>query len=255
MNYNAVGFETLVKRELKRTFSIINQVIWPPIVSTLLYVLIIGMSLGGRVQAASGVPYLTFLIPGLIALTVIESSYGESSASLFQHRFMNSIQELLTAPLSYFEIVFGFVLGSLARALLLGNLLMLFLPVFTHQWPANWLLYLLLMAMISVMFSSIGLVMGLVAEKWDTIAIPQTFVFMPLIWVGGAFSPLSLLPGPLQTIAHINPIFYLIDGFRYAMLGVSETPVWASLLVTAGLTAFSVWLVLTLFKRGYKLRA
>lgn len=255
MNYNAVGFETLVKRELKRTFSIINQVIWPPIVSTLLYVLIIGMSLGGRVQSASGVPYLTFLIPGLIALTVIESSYGESSASLFQHRFMNSIQELLTAPLSYAEIVFGFILGSLARALLLGNLLMLFLPVFTHQWPANWVLYLVLMALISVMFSAIGLTMGLVAEKWDTIAIPQTFVFMPLIWVGGAFSPLSLLPGPLQAIARVNPIFYLIDGFRYAMLGVSEAPVWASLLVTVVLTAAALMLVLTLFRRGYKLRA
>ena len=192
---------------------------------------------------------------GLIALTVIESSYGESSASLFQHRFMNSIQELLTAPLSYAEIVWGFILGSLARALLLGNLLMLFLPVFTHKWPSNPVLYLVMMASISIMFSAIGLVMGLVGEKWDQIAIPQTFIFMPMIWVGGAFSPLSLLPGPLQTIARLNPMFYLIDAFRYAMLGVGEAPVWASLLVTFGLAAAAVWLVLTLFKKGYKLRA
>jgi ABC-2 type transport system permease protein len=255
MIHNAVGFNTLVKRELKRTFSIINQVIWPPIVSTLLYVLIIGMSLGGRVEAASGVNYLTFLIPGLIALTVIESSYAESSASLFQHRFMNSIQELLTAPLSYLEIVGGFIIGSVTRALLLGNLLLLFLPVFAQRWPANWLLYLFLMVAISVLFSAIGLVMALVAEKWDQIAIPQTFVFMPLIWVGGAFSPLSLLPGPLQTLARFNPVFYLIDGFRYSILGVSEAPVWASILVTLLLTGGSVWLVLALFKKGYKLRA
>jgi ABC-2 type transport system permease protein len=254
MNHNAIGFETLVKRELKRTFSIINQVIWPPIVSTLLYVLIIGMSLGGRVQSVTGVPYLTFLIPGLIALTVIESSYGESSASLFQHRFMNSIQELLTAPLSHVEIVGGFILGSLARAMLLGNLLMLFLPIFAHTWPANWILYLILMAAISVMFSAIGLIVGLIGDKWDQIAIPQTFIFMPLIWVGGAFSPLSLLPGPLQWIARVNPIFYLIDGFRYAMLGTSEAPVWLSLTVTFALTAIALWVVLALFKRGYKLR-
>lgn len=255
MIQNVVGFRTLVKRELKRTFSIINQVVWPPIVSTLLYVLVIGMSLGSRVQTDTGVPYLAFLIPGLIVLTVIESSYAESSASLFQHRFMNSIQELLTAPLSYLELVGGFILGSLARALLLGNLLMLFLPVFGARWPANPLLYLLLMAAISVLFSAIGLIMGLIAEKWDQIAIPQTFIFMPLIWIGGAFSPLHLLPAPLQIFVWFNPIFYLIDGFRYAVLGVSEAPLWASIGVTLSLSAVSVWLVLALFKRGYKLRA
>lgn len=256
MIQNVVGFRTLVKRELKRTFSIINQVVWPPIVSTLLYVLVIGMSLGGRIQTDIGVPYLAFLIPGLMALTVIESSYAESSASLFQHRFMNSIQELLTAPLSYLELVGGFIIGSLARALLLGNLLMLFLPIFGQRWPANPLLYLLLMAAISITFSAIGLIMGLMAEKWDQIAIPQTFIFMPLIWIGGAFSPLHLMPEPLQFIARLNPIFYLIDGFRYAILGTPPSaPLWASMLVTLVLTVGSVWLVLTLFKRGYKLRA
>ena len=255
MKWNVIGFRSLIMRELKRTFSIINQVVWPPIVSTLLFVLIIGMSLGSRIQADTGVSYMAFLIPGLIVMTVIESSYAESSASLFQHRFMNSIQELLTAPLSYLELVGGFILGSLARALLLGNLLMLFLPVFTQRWPSNWLLYLLLMAVVSVLFSAIGLIMGLIAEKWDQIAIPQTFIFMPLIWVGGAFSPLALMPAPLQLLARFNPIFYVIDGFRYAILGVSEAPIWASLTVTFGLTAVSVWLVLTLFKRGYKLRA
>lgn len=252
--FNRVGFATLARRELKRTFSIINQVVWPPIVSTLLYVLVIGMSIGSRVETASGVPYLAFLIPGLIALTVIESSYAESSASLFQHRFMNSIQELLTAPLAYWEIVWGFVLGSLARALILGNLLMLFLPVFTGRWPANWLLYLLLMTLISMLFSCVGLIMGLWAEKWDQIAIPQTFIFMPLIWVGGTFSPLSLLPGPLQTLAYANPIFYLVDAFRYAVLGVHEAPLWVSLGVSVLLAGAALATVLKLFEKGYKLR-
>lgn len=252
---NQIGFQSLVRRELKRTFSIINQVIWPPIVSTLLYVVIIGLSLGSRIQNTSGVPYLTFLIPGLVALTVIESSYGESSASLFQHRFMGSIQELLTAPLSYLELVGGFVVGSLVRAYLLGNLLMLFLPVFAHRWPAHWVLYFVIMALISVLFSCVGLIMGLVAEKWDEIAIPQTFIFMPLIWIGGTFSPLTLLPPLIQPIARVNPIFYLVDAFRYALLGISETPIWLSLPVTVLLTAAAAGIVLALFRRGYKLRA
>jgi ABC-2 type transport system permease protein len=252
---NGIGFRTLVRREIRRTMQVINQVIWPPVVSTLLYILIIGMSLGGRVQEVVGVPYLTYLIPGLIALTVVESSYGESSSSLFQHRFMNSIQELLISPLAYWEIVGGFVMGSVARALVLGNMLMLFLPVFAHRWPAHWGLYLLQMVLISVFFSSVGLIMALWGEKWDQIAIPQTFIFTPLIWIGGSFSPLALLPGPLQTAARFNPIFYLLDGFRYAMLDVHEAPVWASIGLAAILAGGAFALVLRLFQVGYKLRA
>ena len=251
---NAVGLTTLVRRELRRTFQVINQVIWPPIISTLLYVVVIGLSVGSRIETASGVPYVVFLIPGLIALTVIEASYAESSASLFQHRFMNSIQELLISPLAYWEIVIGFVAGSVARALLLGNLLMLFLPLFTGRWPANWALFLLMMVLMSVLFSGVGMVMALIAEKWDHIAIPQTFVFMPLIWVGGAFSPLALLPEQIRPFAYVNPMFYVIDGFRYATLGVAEAPVWASIGVTAALAAIAMGVVLRLFQVGWKLR-
>lgn len=251
---NTIGLTTLIRRELRRTFQIINQVVWPPIVSTLLYVLIIGLSVGSRVESVSGVPYVAFLIPGLIALTVIEASFAESSASLFQHRFMNSIQELLVAPLAYWEIVLGFLAGSVARALLLGNLLMLFLPVFTGRWPANPALYLVLMVLISALFSGVGMIMALWAEKWDHIAIPQTFVFMPMIWVGGAFSPLALLPAQIRPFAYANPMFYVIDGFRYAVLGVAEAPVWASIGVTALLAALSIGTALRLFQIGWKLR-
>ena len=253
-NFNAIGFESLVRRELKRTFSIINQVIWPPLISTLLYVLVIGMSLGGRIEMATGVPYLAYLIPGLIALTVIDSSYAESSASLFQHRFMGSIQELLIAPLASYELVAGFMIGSAVRALMLGNLLLLFLPVFTGRWPAHWLLYLLLMLVLSVLFSAVGLIMGLLAEKWDHVAIPTTFVFTPLIWVGGAFTPLVLLPEPLRLLAWANPMFYLVDAFRFSVVGVSEAPLWASIGVTVTLATIATGVVLKLFESGSKLR-
>src|SRR5581483_4096370 len=117
---NPVGFLTLVKRELVRTYKIINQVIWPPIITTLLYVFVFGLALGSRISSVQGVGYAQFLIPGLIMLQVIDSSYGECSSSLFQARFMNSIQEMLTAPMSAMEIVGGYVLGSLARSLLIA---------------------------------------------------------------------------------------------------------------------------------------
>src|SRR5580693_3616408 len=115
---NLVGFLTLVKREMVRTFAIINQVIWPPVIQTLLYVFVFGLALGSKIPSVQGVSYSQFLIPGLIMLQVIDSSYGECSSSIFQGRFMNSIQELLIAPMSAFEIVAGYILGSLARAFL-----------------------------------------------------------------------------------------------------------------------------------------
>lgn len=251
---NLVGLRTLALRELRRTVQIINQVVWPPIVSTLLYVLIIGLSVGGRLEAATGIPYVEFLIPGLIALTVIEASFSEASASLFQHRFMNSIQELLTAPLSAFEIVLGFVTGSVARALLLGNILVFFLPAFTGRWPAHPALYLGLMGVIAVLFSALGLIIGLWGEKWDHIAIPQTFIFTPLIWLGGAFSPVSLMPASLQVVAHANPLFYVIDAFRFAVLGRAEAPLGLSVGITVALAGLALAVAMRLFAIGWKLR-
>lgn len=252
---NLIGFRTLVRREVRRTLQVINQVVWPPLISTLLYVLIIGMSLGARMKTVVGVPYLDFLIPGLIALTVVETSYGEASSSLFQHRFMNSIQELLTAPLAYWEIVGGLVLSSVLRSVVLGNLLMLYLPIFAHRWPAHWVLYIVMMTLIATFFSAVGMIAALLGEKWDQIAFPQTFIFTPLIWIGGSFSPLELLPPQLQTLARFNPIFYLLDGFRYAILDVHEAPVWLSVGLATLIAVVALGIVLRLFSIGYKLRA
>jgi ABC-2 type transport system permease protein len=122
---NYVGLGTLIRRELKRTYMVINQVVWPPVIMTLLFIFIFGLSLGSRIRTLGGVPYVEFLLPGLVMLNVISSSYDESSSSLFQQRFMNSIQELLIAPLSATELVVGFLAGSVLRGLVIGNLLML----------------------------------------------------------------------------------------------------------------------------------
>ena len=121
--FNSTALWTLVKREMIRSLKVINQVIWPPIISTLLYVFVFGVALGSRISSVQGVSYAQFLIPGLIMLQVIDSSYGECSSSVFQGRFMNSIQEMLIAPMSAFEIVFGYVLGSLARAYVIAVLI------------------------------------------------------------------------------------------------------------------------------------
>lgn len=252
---NLIGFQTLVTREIKRTFRIINQVIWPPLISTLLYLFIFGYSLGSRIRDIDGVPYLEFLIPGLIVMSVVEASFSESSASLFQGRFTNSIQELLVAPLSYLEMVLGYVVGSILRGLIIGNLIMLLGWLIVGVSPANWGLYLLFMILISAFFSTMGLVMGLFAESWDQLSIPGTFVITPLVFLGGVFNSPRMLPENLQTFVSANPLFYLIDGFRASMLADWEAPVMQELGFLVLLTIFGLVLALHLFRRGYKLRA
>ena len=251
---NAIGLWTLTKREIQRTIRIINQAIWPPVVSTLLYFFIFGLSLGSRLRQIEGVSYLQFLVPGLIAMNVIEASYGETSASLFQGRFTNSIQELLVAPLSYLEMVLGFIAGSVLRALLIGNLIMGVGWIVTGSHPGNWLLYLVLMAGMAVVFSAIGLVLGLFAETFDQLAIPTTFVITPLVYFGGVFTSIHLLPERFQAIARANPLFYLIDAFRSSMTGHSEAGLPTDLAVLGTLMVGSIWLAVGLFRRGYKLR-
>ncbi len=252
---NLIGFQTLVNREIKRTFKIINQVIWPPLVSTLLYLFIFGFSLGRKIQDIDGVPYLEFLIPGLVIMSVIESSFSESAASLFLGRFTNSIQELLVAPLSYLEMVLGYVVGSVLRGLIIGNLIMLLGWLIVGVQPANWGLYLLFMVLISAFFSCLGLVMGLVAESFDQLSIPSTFVITPLVFLGGVFNSPRHLPEGLQQFVLANPLYYLIDGFRGSMLVAWPAPVLRELAFLMVLAVGGFALVLAFFRRGYKLRA
>lgn len=254
MSPNAVGLWTLVKREIIRSLKIINQVIWPPIITTLLYVFVFGLALGSRIPSVQGVSYAQFLIPGLIMLQVIDSSYGECSSSLFQGRFMNSIQELLIAPMSAFEMVAGYVLGSLARALLIAGLITGLGIVFVHITPRDWLLYLCVIAMVSIWFSALGLIFGLLADKFDQIAILTTFVITPLTFVGGVFTSAKMLPPPLRNFELFNPIFYTIDAFRRSYTGESDLPIAFSLAMIALLASIAFAIVLRMTAIGYKLR-
>ncbi|MGA8575977.1 MAG: ABC transporter permease [Candidatus Cybelea sp.] len=252
---NPNGLWTLVKREIIRSLKIINQVIWPPIITTLLYVFVFGLALGSRIPSVQGVSYSQFLIPGLIMLQVIDSSYGESSSSIFQGRFMNSIQALLIAPMSAVEIVSGYVLGSLARSLLIAGLITLLGVFLVHSTPQNWLLYVGVIAMVSILFSALGLISGLLADKFDHIAILTTFVITPLTFVGGVFTSAKMLPPTLRNFELFNPIFYTIDAFRRSYTGQSDLPLTFSIAMIGLLAAIAIGIVLRMTAIGYKLRS
>jgi ABC-2 type transport system permease protein len=251
---NPVGLWTLVKRELVRTYKVINQVIWPPIITTVLYVLVFGLGLGSRVQNVQGVPYAAFLIPGLIMLQVIDQTYGESSSSLFQGRFMSSIQELLVAPLSAVEMVSGFILASVLRALLIAFLILGVGYVMVHTLPQNWGLYFAMTIMVSALFGSIGIIFGLLAEKFDHIAVFTTFVITPLVFVGGVFTSAQFLPPFVRQVSLFNPMFYMIDAFRFSFTGRSDVPLETSLAIVAALTCTAFAAALRMTAVGFKLR-
>ena len=253
-DFNGVALWTLIKREMIRTLKIINQVIWPPIISTLLYVFVFGLALGRSIHTVQGVNYAQFLIPGLIMLQTIDSSYGECSSSVFQGRFMNSIQEMLIAPMSAIEIVGGYVLGSLGRALVIAVLITGIGAILVHTWPVDWLLYFGVICMVSILFSSLGIIFGLMAEKFDHLAVLTTFVITPLTFVGGVFTAATMLPPALQRLELFNPIFYTIDAFRYSFTGQSylELPISIGAIAVLAIVTFSIALRLTAI--GYKLR-
>ncbi|HTU71175.1 MAG TPA: ABC transporter permease [Candidatus Baltobacteraceae bacterium] len=254
-SFNGVALWTLVKREVIRSLKIINQVIWPPIISTLLYVFVFGLALGSRIQSVQGVSYAQFLIPGLIMLQSIDSSYGECSSSVFQGRFMNSIQEMLIAPMSAFEVVAGYVLGSLARTYLIAVLITLLGAVLVHTWPQNWVLYLGVLTLVSVLFSSLGLIFGLIAEKFDHLAVLTTFIITPLTFVGGVFTSAQMLPLVLRRLELFNPIFYTIDAFRRSYTGESYLSPAVSVSAIALLSAVALAIALRMVASGYKLRS
>ena len=251
---NFVGFETLVKREMVRTFSIINQVIWPPVIQTLLYVFVFGLALGSRIHNVQGVSYAQFLIPGLIMLQVIDQTYSESSSSVFQGRFMNSIQELLIAPLSAAEIVFGYVVAGAVRALFIALLITVLGIVFVHTAPINWGLYVLTILLVAVLFSALGVIFGLMAEKFDHIAVLTTFFITPLVFVGGVFTSTQFLPPLVQKISLVNPMFHMIDAFRYSYTGTGDEPLGVALAIVTVLAAAALAVALSLTAAGYKLR-
>jgi ABC-2 type transport system permease protein len=252
---NSIGFQSLVKREMVRTFSIINQVVWPPVIQTLLYVFVFGLALGSRIQNVHGVSYAQFLIPGLIMLQVIDQTYSESSSSIFQGRFMNSIQELLIAPLSAVEMLLGYVVSGVIRAIFIALLITVLGIVLVHTAPLNWGLYLLTIVLVSILFSALGIIFGLMAEKFDHIAVMTTFFITPLVFVGGVFTSTQFLPPLVQKISLVNPMFHMINAFRYSYTNVGDAPLWVSLTVVTVLTVVAVGVALRMMAVGYKLRS
>lgn len=249
-----IGFKTLIWREIARFFSVFRQTIFPPVVSSALYIFIFGYSLGPRIQVISGIPYLVFLVPGLIMMVVIEGAYANTSSSLFISRWANNIEEILVTPLSYFEMVAAMLTGGLVRSLVTASGVYAVSLCFVRFPVEHLLVVFYFLILVSLTFSSIGMIAALFAEEFEHLAMMTTFVITPLIFLGGVFHSTAMMPDALKWLTQFNPMFYMISGIRYGMIGVSDAPLWQCMLVVFILFLSLLLITVYLFRIGFKLR-
>jgi len=253
---NWVGFRSLVKREILRFFVVFSQTIVPPLISSSLFIFVFGFSIGRNLNIlVEGVSYLQFMIPGLVMMHLIESSYSNTSSSLFISRWHNHIQEVLLSPLSYFEMVLALLIGGVTRGILTASGVYLVSLFFTQFIFYNFWVVAYFFIVVTIIFSCIGLVVGLWAEGFEKLSMWGTFVLTPLIYFGGVFHSLEMVPAPLRIVTRLNPIFYLVNGLRYGMLGVSDVNVIFSMALAGVLAVLLFLCVERLFRKGYKLRS
>jgi ABC-2 type transport system permease protein len=251
---NGVGFRTLLRKETRRFLKVPGQTLAQPVVTTALYFLVFGFALGGRVRELDGVPYVRFLVPGLVMLGVIQNSFLNTSSSMFVMKLQGTIVDLLVAPLGTTEILGAFTLAAAIRGLTVGFLTWLVAATFTGFAIAHPLFVVAFALLVAVTFALLGLCIAIWADKFEQLNIVPTFVITPLTFLGGVFYSARLLPEPWSTVTRINPILYMVEGLRYGFLGVSSVNPWLGLGLTATMMATTLALAWWMIGTGYKLR-
>ena len=250
-----VGYVTIVRKEITRILRIWGQTIVPPAIPMTLYFIIFGELIGRRIGEMGGFTYMQYIVPGLIIMSVITNSYGNMVSSFFGAKFGKHIEELLISPLPNWVILAGYVTGAVARGLMVGTVVMAVSLFFTPIEVQHPLIMFTVLLLTAVVFALAGMVNAIFAQKFDDIAIIPTFVLAPLTYLGGVFYSISLLPEFWQKVSVANPILYMVNGFRYGMLGVSDVSLamtYGVILVAGGILFFAC---LYLLNRGTGLRS
>lgn len=249
-----MGLYTIIRRELIRMFRIASQVFLPPVITTLLYFLIFGAIMGGRIGLVEGVDYTLFIAPGLVMMAVITNAYANVSTSLFSVRFQKSIEELLISPLHYSLILLGYILGGVLRGTIVAILVFcvawFFLDINFKTLP----LTLVIVVLVAALFSLAGFTNGMLARNFDDVALVPTFILAPLTYLGGVFYSTNMLPPFWQHITYFNPIFYMVNALRHVMIGQKDVNMLLAMSIIVGMLVFLTVLNLVLLKKGTGLR-
>ncbi|PID61884.1 MAG: ABC transporter permease [Gammaproteobacteria bacterium] len=250
VSINLIAFRTIVRKEVRRFARIWIQTIMPPAINAVLYLLIFGTLIGSRIRDMDGQPYLDFIVPGIIMMAVIINSYSNVVSSFFSSKMQSHIEELLVSPVSNTTIIAGYVVGGMARGLLVGCLVAAVALFFTDLRPEHPLITIAVALLTSVMFATGGLINAVFAKSFDDIYLVPNFVLTPLIYLGGVFYSISLLPDFWRTVSLCNPILYIINGFRYGILGTSDIPLWTSFALIVVFIVLFLGVALRLINRG-----
>ncbi len=247
---NSIAFRTIVSKEIRRFTRIWPQTLLPPAVTTSLYFMIFGRLIGDRIGHVNGVSYIDYIVPGIILMSVISHSYANVVSSFYSTKFQRHIEELLVAPVPNWVILLGYVCGGVARGVLVGvvvtGISLLFTEIKVNNLPVTVSVYFLT----ATLFALAGFINAVFADSFDDISIIPNFVLTPLSYLGGVFYSVSMLPGLWQLIAQANPILYMVNAFRYGLIGVSDIQIEIAFAITGGFILFLTLLSLLLLHKG-----
>lgn len=254
MNFNLVGCWALFVKEVRRFYSVAIQTIFAPVVSSLLYLLIFGQVIDTKIEVFSGLTYSEFLIPGLVMMTILQNAFSNTSSSIIQSKMHGNLTFVMLSPISPLELYLAFVGASVIRGLAVG-IGVLLVGVFGFDLTINHPLWVLMFAILSAaIMGSVGLTAGLLSDKFDQLAAFQNFIIVPLTFLSGVFYSIHALPEIWQQVSHLNPFFYMVDGFRYGFFTQSDISIGLSLGITLVFFLVITVINLTLLFKGVKIR-
>lgn len=251
---NVEAIKAIYMTEMRRTRKTLMQSIASPVISTVLYFVVFGSAIGSRIQAIDGVSYGSFIVPGLIMLSLLTQSISNASFGIFFPKFTGTVYELMSAPISSLEIVLGYVGAAATKSLIIGTIILITASFFVELNIAHPLWMVAFLLMTCVAFSLFGFIIGLWADNFEKLQLIPLLVITPLVFLGGSFYSVSMLPEFWQKVTLLNPVLYLISGFRWSFFEVSDVSVTVSLIMISGFLVACMLVVWAMFKTGYKLK-
>ena len=250
-----IAFKTIVYREIRRFLRIWVQTLVPPAITIALYFVIFGSLIGSRIGEMGGFDYMQFVVPGFIMMAIIQNSYGNVVSSFFGTKFQRNIEEMLVSPVKDITILLGFIVGGMVRGLLVGGIVTILALFFTDLNVHNWWVTISMVILTALVFSLAGFINAIFAESFDDISIIPTFVLTPMIYLGGVFYSVDLLPDFWANVSLINPILYMVNGFRFGILGASDVGLLHAYIMLILFVAIGFSTSLYLLTRAEKLRS
>jgi ABC-2 type transport system permease protein len=248
------GVLSIYQFEMARWVRTLGQSLVSPVLSTSLYFIVFGAAIGGRIGEINGVPYGAFIVPGLVMLTVLTESVSNASFGIYMPKWAGTIYELLSAPVSAFEAVLGYVGAAATKSMVIAVVILATARLFVPYDIAHPLAAIGLLALVAVSFCLFGFILGLWADSWEKLSVVPLLVLTPLTFLGGTFYSITMLPAPWDTLALFNPIVYLVSGFRWSITGQGDVPILVSLAAILAFLALCMTMVWWIFKTGWRLK-